>query len=133
MKEKGGQLTITYHEDKERGESLAKELGCELVHTREAGTLSVDILINCSPVGMSPNVNETPFLARDLKKGMVVFDSVYNPMETKLLREAKTAGCTVIPGIELFINQAARQFELWTGQTAPIEIMRRATPGCGKQ
>ncbi len=133
VKEKGGQLTITYHEDKERGESLAKELGCELVHTREAGTLSVDILINCSPVGMSPNVNETPFLARDLKKGMVVFDSVYNPMETKLLREAKTAGCTVIPGIELFINQAARQFELWTGQTAPIEIMRRATPGCGKQ
>jgi 3-dehydroquinate dehydratase/shikimate dehydrogenase len=54
-------------------------------------------------------------------------------METKLLREAKTAGCTVIPGIELFINQAARQFELWTGQTAPTEIMRRATPGYRKQ
>ena len=133
VKEKGGRLTITYHGDKERGESLAKELACELVHAREAGTRPIDILINCSPVGMSPNVDETPFLARDLKQGMVVFDSVYNPMETKLLREAKTAGCTVIPGIELFINQAARQFELWTGQTAPTEIMRRATPGYRKQ
>jgi len=132
VKEKGGRLTITYHGDKERGESLAKELACELVHAREAGTRPIDILINCSPVGMSPNVDETPFLARDLKQGMVVFDSVYNPMETKLLREAKTAGCTVIPGIELFINQAARQFELWTGQTAPTEIMRRATPGYSK-
>ena len=130
VKEKGGRLTITYHGDKERGESLAKELGCDLVQAREAGTRSIDILINCSPVGMSPNVNETPFLARDLKEGMVVFDSVYNPLETKLLREAKTAGCKVIPGIELFINQAALQFELWTGQTAPIEIMRRATPSC---
>ena len=133
VKEKGGRLTITYHGDKERGESLAKELACELVHSREAGTRPIDILINCSPVGMSPNINETPFLARDLKKGMVVFDSVYNPIETKLLREAKTAGCKVIPGIELFINQAARQFELWTGQTAPIEIMRRATPGYSKK
>jgi 3-dehydroquinate dehydratase / shikimate dehydrogenase len=133
VKEKGGQLTITYNKNKERGESLAKELGCELVHVREAGTLSIDILINCSPVGMSPNVNETPFLARDLKEGMVVFDSVYNPLETKLLREAKTAGCTVIPGIELFINQAALQFKIWTGKTAPIEIMRRATPGYGQE
>jgi shikimate 5-dehydrogenase len=82
------------------------------------------VLINCSPVGMSPKINESPFLARDFKKGMVVFDSVYNPMETRLLREAKAAGCTVIHGSELFINQAARQFELWTGQPAPIEIMR---------
>jgi shikimate 5-dehydrogenase len=53
-----------------------------------------------------------------------VFDSVYNPLETRLLREAKAAGCTVIPGSELFINQAARQFELWTGQTAPVDAMR---------
>ena len=125
VKEKGGQLTVTYNKNKERGESLAKELDCEVVHARDAGTRSIDILINCSPVGMSPNVSETPFLARDFKEGMVVFDSVYNPLETKLLREAKAAGCTVIPGSELFINQAARQFELWTGEPAPIDIMRQ--------
>ena len=124
VKEKGGKLTVTYNKNKARGESLAKELDCELVHARDAGTRAIDVLINCSPVGMSPNVTESPFLARDFKEGMVVFDSVYNPLETRLLREAKAAGCTVIPGYELFINQAARQFELWTGQPAPIDTMR---------
>tara|TARA_Y100001934_G_scaffold220396_1_gene262369 strand:- start:521 stop:766 length:246 start_codon:yes stop_codon:yes gene_type:complete len=73
---------------------------------------------------MNPNINETPFFARDFKEGMVVFDSVYNPLETRLLREAKEAGCTVIQGSELFINQAAQQFELFTNQSAPIEAMR---------
>jgi 3-dehydroquinate dehydratase / shikimate dehydrogenase len=124
VKEKGGRLTVTYKHNKERGESLARELDCELVYAPDAGTRSIDVLINCSPVGMSPNINQSPFLARDLKEGMVVFDSVYNPLETRLLREAKAAGCTVIPGSELFINQAARQFELWTGEPAPIEVMR---------
>ncbi|MZH42147.1 MAG: shikimate dehydrogenase [Nitrospinae bacterium] len=124
VKEKGGKLTITYNKNKERGESLANELDCELVHARDAGTRPIDVLINCSPVGMNPNINETPFMARDLKEGMVVFDSVYNPLETRLLREAKSVGCKVIPGYELFINQAARQFELWTGQSAPVDVMR---------
>lgn len=124
VKEKGGNLTVTYNKNKERGETLAKELDCELVHTRDAGTRAIDVLVNCSPVGMSPNVSESPFLARDFREGMVVFDSVYNPLETRLLREAKAAGCTVIPGYELFINQAARQFELWTSQEAPIDTMR---------
>jgi 3-dehydroquinate dehydratase / shikimate dehydrogenase len=124
IKEKGGKLTIAYNRNKEKGENLAKELGCELIHCRDAGTQSIDILINCSPVGMNPNISESPFLARDFKEGMVVFDSVYNPLETKLLREAKAAGCKVIPGSEFFINQAARQFELFTGQPAPIEAMR---------
>jgi 3-dehydroquinate dehydratase / shikimate dehydrogenase len=124
IKENGGKLTITYNRNKEKGENLAKELGCELIHCRDAGTQSIDILINCTPVGMNPNINESPFLARGFKEGMVVFDSVYNPLETKLLREAKIAGCKVIPGSELFINQAARQFELFTGQTAPIDTIR---------
>ncbi len=74
---------------------------------------------------MTPNVNETPFPARLLKPGMVVFDSVYNPMETRLLREAREAGCDTVSGVELFVHQAADQFELWTGQAAPLELMRR--------
>jgi len=124
IKQKGGVLTVTYNRNKERAELLASELGCELIACRDAGTRPIDILINCSPVGMNPNINETPFLARDLKKEMVVFDAVYNPLETRLLREAKAIGCRVIPGTELFVNQAARQFELWTGQPAPIDAMR---------
>jgi 3-dehydroquinate dehydratase/shikimate dehydrogenase len=122
---KDARLTVTYNRNKERGETLAQELGCKLVHCRDAGTRSIDILINCSPVGMNPNIHETPFLARDFKEGMVVFDSVYNPLETRLLREAKEAGCTVICGSEFFINQAAQQFALWTGKAAPIDSMRK--------
>ena len=74
---------------------------------------------------MSPNVDQTPVSSRFLKKGITVFDSVYNPPETKLIREAKEAGCTAVSGIELFINQAAAQFQLWTGTKAPKEAMRR--------
>ena len=73
---------------------------------------------------MSPDAGETPFPDRLLKKGMIVFDSVYNPMETRLIKEAKEAGCIAISGVELFINQAAAQFELWTGKPAPIDEMR---------
>ena len=124
INKKGGRLTISYNRNKERAELLAKELNSDLIDCREVGTRPIDILINCSPVGMNPDINKTPFLARNLKKEMVVFDAVYNPIETRLLREAKAIGCKVIPGSELFVNQAARQFELWTGQTAPIDAMR---------
>jgi shikimate 5-dehydrogenase len=87
--------------------------------------VTVDFVINCSPVGMAPNSNDTPFPARLLKPGMVVFDSVYNPMETRLLKDAKESGCATVSGVELFVNQAAGQFELWTGKTAPVDLMRR--------
>ena len=90
----------------------------------ELESLKVDVLINCSPVGMTPNVDQTPYPAELLKPGMIVFDSVYNPLETRLIREARYAGCTTIPGVELFVNQAAEQFELWTGKPAPIAAMR---------
>ena len=99
-------------------------MNCDLVSIREIGERSFDAVINCSPVGMHPNTGETPLPSRHLKPGMVVFDSVYNPPETRLIREAKQAGCTVIPGTELFLNQAAAQFELWTGGKAPRDAMR---------
>ncbi len=123
---RGGRVTVTYHSNPERGQALARELGGQAVHSREAGARPVDVLINCSPVGMSPDVHETPFSAGNLRPGMVVFDSVYNPPETRLLREARAAGCEVIAGAELFIHQAALQFDLWTGRPAPVQAMREA-------
>ena len=83
------------------------------------------MLINTTSVGMSPNVKETPAPASVLRKDMVVFDAVYNPPETRLIREAKAAGCRTITGIAWFVNQAAAQFELWTGKPAPREVMER--------
>jgi len=122
---RGGHLTITYNRNREKAQALADELQCQLISIRAVDQQDVDVLINCSPVGMTPNVNETPFPARLLKPKMVVFDSVYNPTETRLLKEAGEAGCQVISGLELFINQAAAQFELWTGQPAPVPAMRQ--------
>lgn len=86
---------------------------------------SADIIVNCTPVGMHPKVDASLIPAELFRPGQAVFDIVYNPLETKLLTEAKAAGLKVIPGVEMFINQAVLQFERFTGVAAPIEVMRR--------
>lgn len=84
-----------------------------------------DVIINCTPIGMHPREDSSVVPAELLQSGQAVFDIVYNPLETKLLREAKSVGCKVISGVEMFINQAVLQFELFTGQSAPEDVMRR--------
>jgi shikimate dehydrogenase len=84
-----------------------------------------DIVINCTPVGMHPREDATVVPAELLRPGQVIFDVVYTPLETRLLREARERGCTVISGVEMFINQAVLQFERFTGATAPEEVMRQ--------
>lgn len=84
-----------------------------------------DIIINCTPVGMQPNVAASLVPAGLFRQGQVVFDVVYTPLETKLLREAAAQGCKVISGVEMFINQAVLQFERFTGESAPVEVMRQ--------
>lgn len=84
-----------------------------------------DIVINCTPVGMHPREDASPLPADMLRAGQVVFDIVYTPLETRLLRDARARGCTVISGVEMFINQAILQFERFTGADAPVEVMRR--------
>lgn len=83
-----------------------------------------DIVIHCTPVGMHPNTEEALVPKHLLHAGQVVFDIVYNPRKTRLLKDAEAAGCTIVPGLEMFVNQAVVQFELWTGRKAPLEIMR---------
>jgi len=124
MKDRGAILTLTYNRNKEKAQQLAEELQSKLVSIRDVDQVEADIVINCSPAGMTPNTQDTPYPARLLKPGMVVFDSVYNPMETRLLREARENGCTTVSGVELFVNQAVAQFEMWTGPNAPKESMR---------
>lgn len=84
-----------------------------------------DGLIHCTPVGMHPKEGESLATREDLRPGQFVFDIVYTPLRTRLLEEAASAGCRVIPGVEMFIHQAVFQFELWTGRPAPVESMRR--------
>lgn len=83
-----------------------------------------DLLLQCSPVGMHPQVNDTPVPKRFLRRDLIIMDIVYNPAETRLLREARELGAKTIPGREMFLNQAVLQFEKWTGQKAPVAVMR---------
>ena len=83
-----------------------------------------DILINATSVGMSPNINQTPVTSNLLKPSLVVFDIVYNPIKTRLQREAEAAGATTISGLDMLVWQGALAFEKWTGLKAPIGVMR---------
>jgi shikimate dehydrogenase len=81
------------------------------------------VLIQASPVGMHPKVDETLVPRRLLRRDLVVFDAVYTPLRTRLLREAEEVGAKAIPGVGMFVHQAAVQFELWTGEKAPVPVM----------
>lgn len=82
------------------------------------------VLIHCTPVGMAPKVDSTCVPASLLHADLSVMEIVYNPLETRLLKDAKRAGCRTIPGLEMFLNQAVAQFEIWTNQPAPVDVMR---------
>ena len=86
---------------------------------------SADILVNATSVGMSPNINETPVSANLLRPGLIVVDIVYNPIKTRLLKEAEAAGAETVSGVDMFVWQAALAFERWTGIEAPLELMRQ--------
>jgi shikimate dehydrogenase len=85
--------------------------------------LDADILINATPVGMYPHSNETLVESSMLRSDMVVFDLVYNPIMTKLLREVKKAGARPINGVSMLVYQGAEAFEMWTEMTPPIDLM----------
>jgi len=84
-----------------------------------------EVLVNATSVGMSPDTGETPLPARLLKPGLVVFDIVYNPVRTRLLREAEAAGARTIGGLDMLVWQGALAFEKWTGRQAPLELMKK--------
>ncbi len=85
-----------------------------------------DVLINATSVGMNPNANQTPVAPEWLKPDLAVMDIVYNPLETKLAKDAKAAGAKVVSGVEMLIYQGAASFEIWTACKAPVEVMRKA-------
>jgi shikimate dehydrogenase len=84
---------------------------------------SCNLIINATPIGMTPEINKSPVPRELLNENHAVFDIVYNPFETELLKDTKHAGARAIPGIGMFVQQAAIQFELWTGKTAPLPLM----------
>ncbi len=108
----------------QRAEALAKFLGCRAIDWGTRYNVPADVLVNCTPLGMHPNVDETPYEKHHLKPSMLVFDTVYNPESTLLVKDARSRSCTVVTGVEMFIRQAALQYKLFTGSEAPAELMR---------
>ena len=92
--------------------------------TLEAEMKSAEIVLHCSPIGMHPHEDASLVPASLFRAEQVVFDAVYNPRETRLLREAAAAGCRTIPGLEMFLGQAYVQFQLWTDRDPPRDVMR---------
>lgn len=129
LKERGVPL-IVVNRSKERGRALSKELRCNylprsfLARMKE-GELEADVVINATSLGMIPREGETPVPKKLLKKGMVVMDIVYEPLQTRLLREAKAKGCVTVDGLEMLIHQGMAQFEIWTGRRLKIGEIRK--------
>ncbi len=119
-----------------RVEALAEDLGDktgigvytgDLAADIESAMAEHDVIVQGTPIGMTPeHLEQTCVPPETLHEEHVVFDMVYNPHRTRLIQDAEAAGCTVVYGIEMLIQQAALQFERWMGQTAPVDAMRRA-------
>jgi len=108
-------LSLTRRDDAELAEALA----------------DCDLVVNCTSIGMrhSPGEGQSPVPAEQISGGVLVYDLVYNPMETPLLASARKAGATVLGGLSMLVYQGAAAFELWTDRAAPLDIMFEAARG----
>ena len=123
--EAGAELIIS-NRTAEKGKALADLLGCTFIPLAEVAGVSADVLINTTSVGMEPDNEGIMVPPSMLSAFSVVMDIVYAPLETRLLREAKAAGCQTIDGLAMLLYQGAAQFQIWTGEEAPRAIMRSA-------
>jgi 3-dehydroquinate dehydratase/shikimate dehydrogenase len=121
---RGAHVTIANRHD-ERATRLAEEVGCRAVTWSARASTVADVIINATPVGMHPNVDDTPLPpAAFSRPGMVVFDTIYHPENTMMLKLARERGSLGVTGVDMFLRQAALQFKLYTGHDAPSEVMR---------
>ena len=126
-----GATVVVYNRTKERADELAREFDGKrgkVVSGRMEKLCDscCHVFVNTTSVGMHPNIDASPLGDRlpEFEPGTLVFDTIYNPIETKLLRDAKAAGAKTVGGIEMFVRQAVKQFEAWTDKPAPVDVMR---------
>jgi 3-dehydroquinate dehydratase/shikimate dehydrogenase len=124
LKQQGAILTIS-NRTAERAEKLAAEVDCRVADWGARHNVLCDLLVNCTSVGMHPHVDESPIHPSFLKPGLIVFDTIYTPETTLLVKEARARGCHVLTGVDMFVRQAALQFALFTGQKPPLELMHK--------
>lgn len=120
----GARVTI-YNRTAKKAKSLAQEFRCKAAGIDRVPEMDASVVVNCTSLGMQPNVNTSPLPDGVLKPGMTVFDTVYNPVETKLLTQAKAAGATPVSGAEMYIRQAMAQYRIFIGDEPNEELMRK--------
>ncbi|TXT67309.1 MAG: Shikimate dehydrogenase (NADP(+)) [Promethearchaeota archaeon] len=114
----------------ELANEVKEKMGAQIMGMRSNESIikeklqSADILINATPIGMYPKIDNTPIAKSMLHPDLFVFDAVYNPLETKLLREAAEIGCKTLGGLDMLVNQGVLAFEWWTGETPNSELMK---------
>jgi 3-dehydroquinate dehydratase/shikimate dehydrogenase len=119
-----GVLLSIANRSPDKGHMLAEEVGCRAVDWAARHNVVTELLINCTSVGMHPNLDDSPVHSSFLRPGLVVMDCVYTPENTLFVKEARYRGCHVLTGVDMFVRQAALQFQLFTGQDAPLDLMR---------
>ena len=122
LKERGSEVYIL-NRSAAPAKKLAHQARARIVKRPDLKKLAFDVIINATPVGMG-NLRESPLQEQEIN-ARYVFDMIYDPPETRFLKLAKERGAQAIPGIEMFVHQAARQFEIWTGKPAPWDEMLR--------
>jgi 3-dehydroquinate dehydratase/shikimate dehydrogenase len=125
LKQRGIEVTLASR-TLERAKKIAAEVGCKAVDWAARHRMPYDCVVNATPVGMHPNVDESPYEKEHLRPYMVVFDTVYNPENTLLIKEARSVGCRIVTGVDMFVRQAAIQFRIWHGTEPPAQVMRDA-------
>jgi 3-dehydroquinate dehydratase/shikimate dehydrogenase len=123
LRDCGAEVTV-YNRTFEKARALADEFGARARPWEDRSCLDAQVVINCTSIGMWPKTDETPLPDWPRARPMAVFDTIYNPIETRLLREARRHGRVTIDGVAMFVNQAAAQFERWTHRKAPTRLMR---------
>ena len=122
---KEGGKPIILNRTLSKAEALGKEFGCPFVSLSEKEKVEADCLINTTSLGMAPNKGRSLFPKKLLKKFPLVMDIIYNPLKTKLLRQAEEAGCRTMSGLGMFVHQGAEQIKIWTGQEPPRVYMKK--------
>lgn len=123
LAEKGAEVTI-WNRTAESAKKLARQAKAKTIRKEQIAKSSFDVIVNTTPVGMR-GVKPLSLLEPKEINARLVFDLVYNPIETPLLHMAREKGLPVVTGVEMFVHQGARQFEIWTGKPAPEEEMLR--------
>ena len=126
LQKRGARVTL-FARDPVRARGLADSVGAELYPLDALESSDVHVMINTTPVGMrGHDEGSSPVRSAAFRDRLAAYDLVYNPLETKFLKDAQKEGCQTVSGIEMLVAQGARQFEIWTGRKAPTDLMRAA-------